>query len=417
MAITLLTDSDFSAIYKRYYNKLQDNVYTTYGNLWGQIRKMYDAGGSEGKGPIRVSFGGGVGSSSDGTLPDANNAAFLDPTYNWKRVYARIKIDGLTIEASRKSEHAFISAVDEETTGKIKSFNRYIGGNVPMNDGSGALGQFSGSTSGTAAAPVVTMLTTGTYKYRKAYFEKGDYVNVNSLSSVWEITSINHATPAVTLSRISGSDDLTAIGAGTHTMYMQNSRNNDPYGFKGIIDNSTHYGIAEEYRYSPTEVAAFAAPLETDMLNELVENLETDTDEEPDILLFSPYQFKKYISLLEDKKQIPVSMTRKPAKSEVGGDKAIAKVSYNGITYAGRTNSNIMCMKSKFVEDDRVYAINTKHVEAWHVGKKPGFQSRMDGLTFLRIDGKDAYGAFLAMYGELVINPFYVGCITGLKTA
>lgn len=416
MSVTYLSDSDFSPVFKRYYDKLQDNLYATYGAVWGQIRKRYNVGGNEGKGPIRTTFGGGVGSSSDGTLPRANNTSYLDPTYTWNRVYANLQIDGMTIEASRKSEHAFISAIDEGTTQKMKSFNRYVGGNVLFNDGTGALGQFSGSQAGTAAAPVVTLLTTGTYKYRKAYFEKGDMVNVNTLSSVWEITAVTHATPSITLARISGSDDLTAIGAGTHTIFMQNSKDNDPYGLKGIIDGSTHYGVAEEFRYSPTEVAAAGAPLETDHLNELVENLETDTDEEPDLLVFSPLQFKRYLSLLEDKKVIPVEMKRKPAKSDVGSEKAIAKVSYNGITYAGRHGSNIMCVKSKFVEDDRVYALNTKHIEAWHVGGKPGWKQNVDGLMFLRLDGQDAFGAYLRMYGEIIINPFYVGCITGLDT-
>jgi hypothetical protein len=60
-----------------------------------------------------------------------------------------------------------------------------------------------------------------------------------------------------------------------------------------------------------------------------------------------------------------------------------------------------------------VYAFNSKYVEVIAVGEKPGFQAR-DGKVFLRLDGRDAYGAFLAFYGEIIINPFHVGAINNL---
>ena len=68
-----------------------------------------------------------------------------------------------------------------------------------FNDGSGALGQFSGSAGGTAVAPTVTVLTTGTYKFKEANFEEKDYVNVNSLASVFEIVSVNVHFPIVAI--------------------------------------------------------------------------------------------------------------------------------------------------------------------------------------------------------------------------
>lgn len=410
-----LTDADLNPIYKRRYSKLQDNTFATYGNVWGMLRKTYGQSGDEMKKAFQVTFGGGVGSSSDGTLPLANLEKYIENTITWKRTYANIKLDGLAMAASMKSEGAFVNLADKGTINKMKSFNRYLGGNILFNDGSGTIGQFSGSASGTAAAPVITVLDTAASThdiYRKAFWEVGDTVNVNTLSSAWTITAINRSTKAVTLSRTSGSDDLTAIGAGTHTVYMQNSKDVEPYGFKGIIDNSTHYGTAEEYRYSPTEVPAGGAELEDEMLIELIEKNYEDTDEYFDTIVLPPGQFRKYLMLQEDKKRIPTRMTRKPGRTNIASEKAIAKVSYNGIALAAG-DKDIMLVSNRFVQDNRVYAFNSKYIEVLAVGKKPGFQAQ-DGKVFLRIPGFDHYGAFLAFYGEILINPFYVGAITGL---
>lgn len=412
MTISYLDDASLNAIYKRQFHNLQNNMFASYGNVWGPLRKTFGKGGDEIKGPIQVTFGGGVGASNDGTLPNANLEAYLDPTYTWKRVYATVELDGLAMKAARTSEHAFINLAEKSTVNKMISFNRFLGGMCLFNDGTGAMGQFSGSTGGTAAAPVVTMLTTGTYGYRKGFFEKGDDVNVNTLSSVWRIASVDHATPSITLTRLSGSDDLTAIGAGTHTIYMQNSKDACPYGFKGIIDNSSHYGVAEEYRYQPTEVAAGGADLEDEMMVELVEKLSEDTDEYPDTIVLPPVHYRKWLNLQEDKGYFPKQTSRSPGKNNIASEKAMAKISYNGLVLAAG-DGDIMVIKNKYVEDTRIYAFNSKYVEVLAVGDKPGFQAQ-DGNKFLRVNGKDAYSAFLAFYGENLINPFHVGAITGL---
>lgn len=412
MTITYLSDSDFNPIYKRQYLKLEENLFSSYGNVWGMLKKTYGKGGDELKGPIQTTFGGGVGASSDGTLPNANHEAFLDPTYTWKRVYANIRLDGLAMKAARKSEHAFINVADRATLTKMQSFNRFIAGTVLFGDGTGALGQFSGNASGTAAAPVLTILNSGTYNYIKGNWEKGDDVNVNSLSSVWRITAVDHANRSITLSRLSGSDDLTAIGAGTHTVYMQNSKDVCPYGIKGIIDNSSHYGVSEEYRYAPTEVAAGSVELEDEMMVELIEKMSEDTDEYPNLIVMPPVQYRNWLALQEDKKRIPTTLSRKVGKNNIGSDKALAKISYNGLALAGG-DGDIMVVKSKFVQPDRIYALNTNYIEVLAVGDKPGFQAQ-DGNKYLRVEGKDAYGAFLAWYGEILINPFHVGAVTGL---
>ena len=415
MSVTYLTDSDFNAIYKRQYYKLMQNIFATQGQHWGMIRKTYGKGGDEVFAALQHTFGGGVGSSSDGTLPNANMEAYLEPNFTWNRVYGNVEIDGLTIEAARKSEHAFIKVVNKATVNKMLSFTRYIGGNCLFGDGTGALGQFSGNAGGSAAAPVLTVInTTGsTYGYRKGYFEVGDDVNVNTLSSVFRITAVDHGAEQVTLSRLSGSDDLTSIGAGTHTVYMQNSKDNDPYGFLGIISNSTHYSVAEQYRYAPTEVASGGAELEDEMLVELIETFKEDTDMYPDTIVFPHYHYRTYLSLQEDKKMNLANLSRGAGKTNIGSSKDIANVSYNGVALR-HGDGQIMVTTSKFVHPGQVLCYRNNSVEFLGVGQKPGFKNEVDGQVFLRLAGKDNYGAFLRCYGEIFINPFHVGAITGL---
>lgn len=415
MTVSYLDDSELNAIYKRQFYKLMQNLFATQGQHWGMIKKTYGRGGDEVFASIQTTFGGGVGSSADGTLPNANMESYLDPNFEWNRVYGNVEIDGLTIEAARTDKHAFVRVINKATVNKMLSFNRYIGGNCLFGDGTGALGQFSGSQSGTAAAPVVTIInTTGsTYGYRKGYFEKGDDVNVNTLSSVWRITAVDHDSEQITLERISGADDLTAIGAGTHTIYMQNSRNNDPYGFLGIINNTTHYNVAQEYRYQPTEVASGGVPLEDEMLVELVEKFKEDTDMYPDTIVFPNFHHRQFLSLQEDKKRNLSQISRSAGKTNIGNAKDIAKVSYNGLAMA-HGDGNIMVTTSKFVHPGQVLCYKNSSVEFLGVGQKPGFKNSVDGQVFLRLAGKDNYGAFLRCYGEIFINPFHVGAITGL---
>jgi hypothetical protein len=410
MSTTTLSDADYAPIFKKHYFKLGDNLYNTFDNVYSLLKKTYNFGGASGEHPISVTFGGGVGSSSTGILPDANNTSFIKPVYTAKRMYARIKIDQFTIDSSNSSEHAFIKAIDQETTGKLKSFNRNVA-RAFFNDGTAVLGQFSGSQAGTATAPVVTIINTGNYRYRRAHFEKGDYVNVNTDAAVFEITAVNHATRAITLSRLSGSLDLTAIGAGDHEIYMQNSKDADPYGLMGIVLNSSHYGVTEEFRYEPFEIDAASAPLETEMLTELIEAQETDTDQAPSHIVCSPTQYRKYLALLEDQKRYPVPVEIPMRGNSRTSKDLVARVSYSGIQYVGAQGS-ISVMKNKYVRDDMLFTLNTNEIEVAHVTKS-GWAQR-DGTIFMRMVDVDSYEARYRCYMETKINPFHVGYIKDL---
>lgn len=411
MAITTQTDTGYDALFKRNYLKLADNLYNTYDNVYAIHKKSFGTiGGKQSEHPVEVTFGGGIGASTDGTLPVADHSDFLAPVYTAKRNYARINIDNMTVEQSEKKEWAFVKAIDQETTGKLRNFNWNMARQL-MNDGSGVLGQFTGPATGTAAAPTVTILTTGNYRRRHACFEKGNSVNIGTDSTRFKITSYVRATGVLTLARISGSLDATGLAASTHSIYMQNSKDAETYGYLGFFNNTTHYGVAEEFRWEPLEIAAAAAPLDTEMLTELVEKQEELTDESFTHLIMSPMQYRRYISLLEDQKRFPVPVDVKARPNKMTSPDLIAKVSFGGIQYVG-SSGNITVMKNKFLRDDMVLGINTNKSEIRHV-KKPGWAQR-DGTVFLRMEDRDAYEARYVCYSEFCGSPFYAAAITGL---
>jgi hypothetical protein len=413
MAITVLTDADYSALFKRTYGEYGDNLYGSGSEdvLESQIPKKFDFTGSDHRFPIKVGFGGGTGYS---VLPAANSSKNVDVVLTRKKAYARMNLDRETIIASKGKEGAFKEATQEETLGKLKSFNRTQACAL-YNDGSGVLGQFSGSASGTAAAPIVTIINTGTYRFRQAYFEEGDYVQVYASgttlqTSLFEITAVDVSTRAVTLARLDGSVDLTGIGAGTHDVVLQNSKSAAPMGLLGVCTFSTGnlYSVAYQRRWSPY-LKTLSTPqlLTVDILNEVILQMDQRSGEAPNLIILSTVQMQKFLSLLEDKKRYSsTTLESKPNKLN-----SKASVSFTGIEYMG-PRGVIPIMSSRYVRDDCAFFVNTNKMFRKHAEKFGWFDE--DRTVLMRMQNDDAYEARYGGYYENFFNPLFQGMVQGL---
>lgn len=397
MATFNLTDA--SALFKQKYGKISDNVYNSANVMLGRIKKDYNFVGKEMKYPVPLGFSGGVGS---GSLPEANAANYGDMTITAKKVYAVCEIDRETIKASLNNEGAFVEGTKHTVQKTVESWTRNAS-RILFADGTGALGSFSGSSAGTAAVPILT-ITAATWK--EANFEEGDFVNVNVLGSLWEVTIVVPSTRTVTLERISGSDDLTMIGAGTHVVYMQKSRNNDPLGLKAVCDatNGTLYGVNVARRWQSTQQAAAGAGVSTDRMNELMLEVQRRSGKVPDLIITSFTQFRKILNLLEDQKQYVVE----PRSKDLQG-----KISFKGVEFMSSAGA-VGIFPERFCEDDRLYAVNTNYITAYHRPDHGWFDD--DGTVFLRGATTDTYGARYGGYYQNVIIPTFQGVITGLAT-
>jgi len=386
-----------SALFKTKFGKLSENAYNSANPILGTIKKQYDFVGEDMKVAVPTFFAGGVGS---GVLPTANPASAVKATIQAKRVYALTEIEREALKASSSDEGAFVEAMKWNVQKTVEAWNRNAS-RIMFGDGSGALGQFSGNAAGTASAPELTITAAS---WVEGHWEENDYINVNSLTSVWEIVEVVPASKLVKLSRLSGSDDLTAIGAGTHTVYMQNSKNNDPIGLKGVLDatSGTLYGVTVARRFQATQIAAGGSGVSTDIMNELISKIMFKSGKAPKLIVTSYTQMRKIKNFLEDQKIYMID----PRSSELKG-----KVSWSGIEYLAN-GAKLAIIEDRMCPDDRMYALNTDFITSYH---RPGFGwFDDDGTGFLRQTKSHAYGARYGGYYEDYIIPSFHGVVTGL---
>ncbi len=395
--------TNVSNLFKIKYGKLSDNAYNSMNVTLGRVKKSYQFVGQHQFVPVPQSFAGGVGS---GSLPTANYTTVGAAIIHAKKMYAVATVDRESIKASANNEGAFVEATKWTVQRTVESWMRNMS-RALWNDGSGALGQFSGNAGGTATAPTLTILSSGSYPFKEANFEERDYVNVNTLSSVFEITAVNTTTQVVTLSRISGSDDLTAIGAGTHTVYMQNSKDNDPSGIAGVLKatSGSKYSISVGRRWQASaQIDASSAGLTTDIMNQAMLQVEQRSGKVPNLIVTSYTQYRKLLNILEDQKQYVVE----PRSPELKG-----KVSFKGIEFMSSAGP-VGVFPERFVENDEMYFLNDDQIEIFHRPEFGWFDD--DGTVFLRDASADTYSARYGGYLEVFVNPVFHGLVFGLAT-
>jgi hypothetical protein len=387
-----------SNLFKIKYGKLAENTYNSANVLLGRVKKDFDFVGKRMDIAVPTSFAGGVGS---GSLPTANYAAIQDAVIEAKKMYAVGQVDRESIKAASSNEGAFIELTKFSTQKAVESWMRNMS-RALFNDGSGKLGQFSGSASGTASAPVITVTAAS---WKEANWEEKDYINVNSLSSVWEVVSVDPSTKAITLARISGSDDLTAIGVGTHSVYMQNSKDNDPQGLKGVLDatGGTLYGVSVGRRWqAAAQIAAGGAGITPDALNQGMMEIQRKSGKVPNLIITSFTQYRKLLNLLEDQKQYLLD----PRATDLVG-----KVSFKGLEFMSAAGP-VGIYPERFCEDDRVYLLNDNFITIKHRPDFGFFDD--DGTVFLRDASSDSYSFRYGGYLQSYIVPSFHGVISGL---
>jgi len=392
-----LTNS--SALFKTKFGKLSENAYNSANVMLGTIKKEYQFVGEDMKVAVPTFFSGGVGS---GSLPTANPASASKATIAAKSVYSVTEVQREAIKASASDEGAFVEALKWNVQKSVEAFNRNAS-RILFSDGTGALGTTTAAVAtGTAAVPII-IISAATWV--EGHWEENDYVNVDSLTSVWAVTTVVPSTRTITLTRISGSDDLTAI-ATAKIVYMQNSKNNDPNGLKGVCDatSGTLYGVNVGRRWQATQIAAGGSGISEDVLNELIISVQYKCGKTPKKIITSYTQYRKILNFLEDHKVYNVD----PRASELKG-----KISFSGIEYMSDAGP-IGIFADRMCEDDRVYAVNTDFITAHHRPDFGWFDD--DGTVFLRLSTSDAYGARYGGYYENYIIPTFQGVATGLAT-
>ena len=175
-----LTNS--SALFKTKFGKLSENAYNSANVMLGTIKKEYQFVGDEMKVAVPTFFSGGVGS---GSLPTANPASASKATIAAKSVYSVTEVQREAIKASASDEGAFVEALKWNVQKSVEAFNRNAS-RILFSDGTGALGTTTAAAAtGTAAVPII-IISAATWV--EGHWEENDYVNVDSLTSVWGLS-------------------------------------------------------------------------------------------------------------------------------------------------------------------------------------------------------------------------------------
>lgn len=360
---------------------------------------------------VPTSFGGGRGS---GVIPRANATNYAKMLIVAKKTYALIEIDNEAIKASQDDEGAFVRLSKEPVKRGVQSWqgnaSRMLFNDSITSNGNGRLGSFSGSQSLAATDTYDVTITVASWK--QANWETKDYVNVNTNSAVFEVTAVTPSTRVVRLVQIDGSTfDLSAIGAGTHNVYMQNSRNNDATGLRGALlaTSSTLYNINVGYRWqSPSQIAAASAGITPDLLNQQMLDVKYAFGETPDMMVTSFVQYRKLLNQLEDQKRYMIVESRNSGPR--------GKFSFQALEFMSDVGP-IPVVAERFVEDDTFYCLNSDFIEM-HARPDGGWveDPTLGGSIFRLSPTNDTWQARYAVYFEFGIVPTAHGIITGLST-
>lgn len=398
-------------VFKTKYLRMSRDMFNSENVILAKIKRNDEFVGDQALISVPTSFGGGRGS---GVLPRANVTSYQRMLITSKKLYAVIEIDNEAIKASQTDEGAFVRLSKEPVKRGVQSFQANLS-RMMFNELSatanynGALGTFSGSQSLVSDGVYDVTVVAATWK--QANWEPKDYVNVNTDPSEFEVTSVTPSTGVVRLTRVSGSLDLSAIGAGTHVVYMQNSRNNDATAFSSSVmaTTGTLFNVAVGYRWQASyQTASVAAGITTDLLNDGVMSIKYAFGEGPDMLATSFTQYRKLLNQLEDQKRYMIVESRNAGPR--------GKFSFQALEYMADTGP-IPVIAERFVKNDTFYWINSDFIE-FHARPDGGWieDPTMGGSIFRMSPTADTWQARYGVYAELATTPTAHGYVAGLTT-
>lgn len=403
--------STASALFKTKYVRLSRDMFNSEDPVKSKIKRHDDFVGDQGRISVPTSFGGGVGS---GVFPRPNPASYIKADFTAKKMYAVIQIDRESTKAAESDEGAFVRNTKEAVKRGIQSFNRNwsraFWNDSTTTDGNGRLGTFSGNQTNTATDTYTVTIESTTWKL--ANFEPKDFVNINTNSTEFEITAIVPSTRVITLVRRSGPAlDLAAIGAGTHEIYMQNSKDNDPTGIAGVLTatSGTHLGNSIGYRWQcASQLTSLSTGLTVDLMNKQTLEIKYAFGDGADLMCTSFVQYRRLLSQLEDQKRYMI------VESRNSGPKG--KFSFQALEFMADTGP-IPVVADRFIEDDRFYSLNTDFIEMFARPDGGWIDDDISGVIFRNSDVDDVLEARYAVYYQMVIHPTPHGVMTGLTTS
>jgi hypothetical protein len=404
MADITQNTTNLSALFKIKYDKKSYAAFNKANPIFQLLEKVYDFKGKNKTIDAVLGFSGSVSSN---TLPDTNVYQQENAVLTRKKMYGRILLDREAIVASKGEDAAFEQATKRAVKKGVESWNRNLERCLFAFE-NGMLFQGDGATTVTGAGStgspyVVRGLASNWVRY---FVEKKDYVNVASDTTLLEIVAINPATRDVSL--VGTSATLAAVAGSTSTsakVYMQKSKDTDIESILRVCTATTGtlYGITVGVGWQSVQIPAGGAGITTDLINQLVTEVELQSGESPTVLVTSYKQYRKVQDLLGDRLRYMTCANRDPVFKKAG-------FNFKAIEWNTQSGS-IGLVASRMCPDGYFFALNMDNIQLSMT--EPPKWADDDNTVLLRTSG-DSYEARYIGYGEIFIHPNAQGVLSGL---
>lgn len=390
MAVNL-TNAD-NALKTYYLDAISHQLDNNVNPLFGAINKSTnDVWGKEIRKLVTYGVNGGVGAGTeDGDLPIASGNNYVQFVSTLKNLYGVIEISDKAVRASENNAGAFVSLLNSEMEGLIRS-STFNFGRMLFGNGSGTLANIESIT------PMVIMVNSTRNLVEGMMVDFRD-ASGNIITSIGtrKIVNVNRGFNSIEVSgpRIEEISDTTG-----YTLTVQGSYNNEITGLDAIFNGLYLYGIEKDSN-------AWLKPYEKSLGKEISEieiqtaldSIEERSGAGVNFIVCSWGVRRALQQLFATNKRVVDTMELN------GGFKAM---SYNGIPIVA----------DRFCPAGTMYMLNTNDFTL-HQLCDWQWLADDDGRVLKQVPGKPVYTATLVKYADLICaRPNGQGVIYGIKEA
>ncbi len=329
--------------------------------------------------------------TEDGVLPTASPTKYTQYRADLKNLYGTIELTDKAIRASETSAGALVNILNGEMESLLTSA-KFNFGRMLYGDGSGVLATV---VLGEDELPIIGVDSTrNLIEGMQVQITNG--LGQHILSAPMTITAIDHVNNTIVIPEAASA---TGINDG-QVIHLENAQNNEMYGLDYLFNSNLadFYGLtrADNLNLIGTKLSGAQADLTIDKMLEAIDSMEIKSGAQPDMILMSFAQRKKYFDLVK------ASGTNYDYLNLDGGYKAL---SFNGIPMVA----------DRFVRSDCMYFINTEDFKLQQLCDWSWIQG--DGGSILhQMDNKAAYQATLVKYANLIcLKPSFQHRVEALK--
>lgn len=391
MAVTL-TSAD-KALKSLYLDVISNQLDTKANPFLAEIEKSTnDVWGKEVRKLAIYGVNGGVGAGTeDGNLPDAVGNNYEQFVVTLKNLYGSIEISDKAVRASENNSGAFVSLLNAEMEGLLKS-SSFNFGRMLFGDGTGTLSTVTKISSGIITLASCRNVMEGmVIDFRTSNGEK-----INGAEGR-KITSVDRDTKQITVSGVALTTESVPNGS---IITVQGSYNNELTGLGAIFGNKDElYGLSKTtHKWLKPYSKAISGEISESVIQTALDAIEERSGGSVNFIVCSWGVRRALQALFATNKRYIDTVELS------GGYKAM---SYNGIPIVA----------DRFCPEGTMYLLNTNDFTLHQLCDWQWLEGE-DGKVLKQVAGKPVYTATLVKYADLICSrPCGQGVITGITEA